>query len=125
MGVVVRRYMDILITITYPYSTCISAFLAAASLLLRLFLKCFFILVILDRMVEFADVKILNNKKFVQHFIQQCNHSKIFIRNSTNQVEEEDSHLLDKGWNILQGQNYSTKRCIFGPMTISVNIYIL
>ena len=36
MGVVVlRRYIDILtIIINFPYSTCISAFLAAASLLL-------------------------------------------------------------------------------------------
>ena len=35
MGVVVRRYTDILtIIINFPYSTCISSFLAAASLLL-------------------------------------------------------------------------------------------
>ena len=48
MGVVVRRYMyiDILIIIiTYPYSTCISSFLAAASLLLCSFLTRFFVLV--------------------------------------------------------------------------------
>ena len=33
VGVVVRRYIDILtIIITFPYSTCISSFLAAASL---------------------------------------------------------------------------------------------
>ena len=38
MGVVV-------IIITFPYSTCISSFLAAASLLLCSFLKCFFVLV--------------------------------------------------------------------------------
>ena len=43
MGVVVRRYTDILtIIINFPYSTCISSFLAAASLLLCSFLKCFF-----------------------------------------------------------------------------------
>ena len=43
MGVVVRRYIDILIIIiSFPYSTCISSFLAAASLLLCSFLKCFF-----------------------------------------------------------------------------------
>ena len=42
MGVVVRRYIDILsIIINFPYSTCISSFLAAASLLLCSFLKCF------------------------------------------------------------------------------------
>ena len=41
MGGVVRRYIDILtIIINFPYSTCISSFLAAAS-----FLKCFFVLV--------------------------------------------------------------------------------
>ena len=35
MGVVVRRYIDILtIIINFPYSTCISSFLAAALLLL-------------------------------------------------------------------------------------------
>ena len=35
MGVAVRRYIDILkIIITFSYSTCISSFLAAASLLL-------------------------------------------------------------------------------------------
>ena len=44
MGVVVRRYIDILtIIINFPSSTCILAlFLAAASLLLCSFLKCFF-----------------------------------------------------------------------------------
>ena len=46
MGVVVRRYIDILTIINnFPYSTCISSFLAAASLLLCSFLKCFFGLV--------------------------------------------------------------------------------
>ena len=46
MGVVVlRRYIDILtIIINFPYSTLL-AFLAAASLLLCSFLKCFFGLV--------------------------------------------------------------------------------
>ena len=43
MGVVIRRYIDILIIIiNFPYSTCIRSFLAAASLLLCSFLKCFF-----------------------------------------------------------------------------------
>ena len=47
MSVVVRRYIDILIIIiTFCYSTCISSFLAAASLLLCSFLKCFFVLVV-------------------------------------------------------------------------------
>ena len=46
MGVVVRRYIHIhTIIINFPYSTCISSFLAAASLHLCSFLKCFFLLV--------------------------------------------------------------------------------
>ena len=41
MGVAVRRYIDIfIIIITFPYSTCISSFLIAESLLCS-FLKCF------------------------------------------------------------------------------------
>ena len=46
VGVAVRKYIDILIIITFPYSTCISSFLAAASLLLCSFLKCFFVLLL-------------------------------------------------------------------------------
>ena len=39
-------YIDFLIIIiTYPYSTCISSFWAAASLLLCSFLKCVFVLI--------------------------------------------------------------------------------
>ena len=46
VGVVIRRYIDILIIIiNFPYSTCIRSFSAAASLLLCSFLKCFFGLV--------------------------------------------------------------------------------
>ena len=46
VGVVIRRYIDILIIIiNFPYSTCIRSFLAAASLLLCSCLKCFFGLV--------------------------------------------------------------------------------
>ena len=42
VGVVVRRYIDILIIIiNFPYSTCIRSFLAAASLLLCSFLNVF------------------------------------------------------------------------------------
>ena len=46
VSVVVRRYIiDILIIIiTFPYSTCISSFLAASSLFLCSF-KCFFVVV--------------------------------------------------------------------------------
>ena len=47
VGVVIRRYIDILIIIiNIPYSTCIRSFLAAASLITSLFIfKCFFGLV--------------------------------------------------------------------------------
>ena len=39
VGVVVRRYIDFLIYTTYPYSSCICSFFAAAFLLLILFIK--------------------------------------------------------------------------------------
>ena len=45
IGVVIRRYIDILIIIiNFPYSTCIRSFLAAASLLLCSFLNVFSVL---------------------------------------------------------------------------------
>ena len=45
MGVVVRRYIDILIIIiTFPYSTCISSFFGS-NITISLFFKCFFVLV--------------------------------------------------------------------------------
>ena len=48
MGVVVRRYIDILIIIiNFPYSTCISSFLPAASLLLCSLKKKFWVLFLL------------------------------------------------------------------------------
>ena len=46
MGVVVRRYIDILIIIiTFPYSTCISSFLGSSIPTFCSFIKCFFVLV--------------------------------------------------------------------------------
>ena len=43
MGVVVRRYIDILtIIINFPYSTCISSFFGSSIPILCSFLKCFF-----------------------------------------------------------------------------------
>ena len=53
VSVVVRRYIiDILIIIiTFPYSTCISSFLAASSLFLCSFLKCFFVLYYIDILI--------------------------------------------------------------------------
>ena len=66
MGVVVRRYIDILIIIiTFPYSTCISSFLAAASLLLCSFFKCFFVLVCYVCAIIIANVA-QNTFKIVQ-----------------------------------------------------------
>ena len=48
MGVVVRRYIDILtIIINFPTPLALALFLAAASLLLCSFLKCFFGLLII------------------------------------------------------------------------------
>ena len=45
VGVVIRRYIDILIIIiNFPYSTCIMSFLAAASLLICSFLNVFSVL---------------------------------------------------------------------------------
>ena len=57
MGVVVRRYIDILtIIINFPYSTCISSFLAAASLLLcslkNVFLSVLFLLFFLQHIAN-------------------------------------------------------------------------
>ena len=54
MGVVVRRYIDILtIIINFPYSTCISSFLAAVSLLLCSFLNVFRSLYICSCYIQF------------------------------------------------------------------------
>ena len=48
---------DILtININFPYSTCISSFLAAASLLICSFLKCFFVLVYVILVQYIANV---------------------------------------------------------------------
>ena len=49
-------YVDILIIIiNFPYSTCIRSFLAAASLLLCSYLKCFFGLYIYSLTAQKAD----------------------------------------------------------------------
>ena len=47
VGVVVRRYIDILIILLHciPYSTCICSFFAATSVLLCSYFKCIFVLV--------------------------------------------------------------------------------
>ena len=45
MGVVVRRYIDILIIITFPYSTCISSFFGSSIPTSLFILKMFFVLV--------------------------------------------------------------------------------
>ena len=50
MGVVVRRYIDILtIIINFPYSTCISSFFGSSIPTSLFILKCFFDLYIYDR----------------------------------------------------------------------------
>ena len=55
VGVVVRRYIDVLIIIiNFPYSTCIRSFLAAASVILCSFLKCFFGLIYIFQAVRRA-----------------------------------------------------------------------
>ena len=59
MGVVVRRYVDILtIIINFPYSTCISSFFGSSipSLLLCSFFKCFFGLVSIIFLQYIANV---------------------------------------------------------------------
>ena len=64
MGVVVRRYIDILtIIINFPYSTCISSFLAAASLLLCSFFKCFFGLLYIAATCRAAELISFNNSQ--------------------------------------------------------------
>ena len=48
VSVVVRRYIiDILIIITFPYSTCISSFFGSIIPISLFIFKCFFVLVIL------------------------------------------------------------------------------
>ena len=61
---VVRRYIDILtMIINFPYSTCISSFLAAASLLLCSFLKCFF---------DLVRIRIRNRKMAIFNFARRA-----------------------------------------------------
>ena len=75
MGVVVRRYIDILrIIINFPYSTCISSFLAAASLLLCSFFKCFFGLVYV---IIFTIYK--RYSKNIRHRSKNRDHANIII----------------------------------------------
>ena len=72
MGDVVRRYIDILTIIHFPYSTCISSFLAAASLLLCSFLKCFFVLVYVIFVQYIANVT-------TQRTLKNRDHANIII----------------------------------------------
>ena len=49
VGVVIRRYIDILIIIiNFPYSTCIRSFFGSSILTSCSFLKCFFGLIIIE-----------------------------------------------------------------------------
>ena len=57
VDVVVRRYIDIfIIIITFSYSTCISSFLAAASLFRCPIFKCFFVLAYVSFVQYIANV---------------------------------------------------------------------
>ena len=72
MGVVVRRYIDILIIIIiFPYSTCIRSFLAAAPLLLCSFLKCFFGLISVIFLQYIATLLIEHSRSFKKIEIPQ------------------------------------------------------
>ena len=74
MGVVVRRYIDILIIIiNFPYSTCISSFFGIASLLLCSFFKCFFVL------VYFCTVYSKRYSKNIQDCSKYQDHTNIII----------------------------------------------
>ena len=48
VGVVIRRYIDILIIINFPYSTCIRSFFGSSILTSLFILKCFFGLIIIE-----------------------------------------------------------------------------
>ena len=81
MGVVVRRYIDILIIIiTFPYSTCISSFLVAASLRLCSFLKCFLFLF----MLFLCNIANIAQKTFeIIQKSKSCEHGDIIISTRT------------------------------------------
>ena len=77
MGGVVRRYIDILtIIINFTYYTCISSYLAAASLLLCSFLKCFFILVY----VIFVQYIVIVTQKTIEIVLKKRYHANIIIK---------------------------------------------
>ena len=64
MGVIVRRYIDILtIIINFPYSTCISSFLAAASLLLCSFLNVFSVFIWLTQRNDYNKLLSIETQK--------------------------------------------------------------
>ena len=57
MGVVVRRYIDILtIIITFPYSTCISSFFGSSIPTSLFILKCFLFLYILPVLMSLYTI---------------------------------------------------------------------
>ena len=77
MGVVVRKYIDILtIIINFPYSTCISSFLAAASLLpCSMFFRSFNVNIIILHIIYFRYLYFISYiyKLWVcglQHYVQ-------------------------------------------------------
>ena len=100
MGVVVRRYINILtIIINFPYSTCISSFLAAASLLLCSFKKMFFGLISVIFVQYIANVTQRTSSSFKKSRSREFNYLIISIiknveRASTAYVRESrDFHV--------------------------------
>ena len=70
VGVVVRRYIDILIIIiNFPYSTCISSFFGSSIPTSLFILKCFFVLVY----VIFCNIANVAQKTFEITRTWQCN----------------------------------------------------
>ena len=64
MGVIVRRYIDILtIIINFPYSTCISSFVSSSIPTSLFIFKIFFVLFYLSGgVVQVVNHKTINNK---------------------------------------------------------------
>ena len=76
MGVVVRRYIDILtIIITFPYSTCISSFFDSSIPTSLFIFKCFFILVY----VIFVQYNSKRYSKNIRDHSKNRDHANIII----------------------------------------------
>ena len=94
MGVVVRRCIDILAIINnFPYSTCISFFLAAASLLLCSFFKCLLGLLEISRRTRWWCLKcvIVYLARDIRPFVMYCVNGK---PRSSLLIESTDSMII-------------------------------